>query len=160
MASTPPAFPGRATGRNRRNTGGRPHAAEGAEVQSFIWRLRRSPTLLKRFCDRHFVQVVFDPTLQSAPSAKGILGAGRKIAVAELLTRAKRERPRIIAFSHFDKNQSLDKIGVDLSCLCGCAHHCLIQALSKSCQGLGEPQSQGACILAPRINPPHAAKTL
>src|SRR6266513_1613127 len=40
------------------------------------------------------------------------------------------------------------------------AHHCLAQPMSKACQGLGEPQSQGAGVLAPRINPPHAPKTL
>ena len=43
----------------------------------------------------------------------------------------------------------------------GCrAHHRLAQPLPKACQGLGKPQSQGASILAPRINPPHAPKTL
>ena len=42
----------------------------------------------------------------------------------------------------------------------GRAHHRLAQPLPKACQGLGEPQSQGAGILAPRINPPHAPKTL
>ena len=35
-----------------------------------------------------------------------------------------------------------------------------LNRLPKACQGLGEPQSQGAGILAPRINPPHAPKTL
>jgi len=40
------------------------------------------------------------------------------------------------------------------------AHHCLAQSLQKACQRLGEPQSQGACFLAPRLNPPHAPKTL
>ena len=39
-------------------------------------------------------------------------------------------------------------------------HHRLAQSLPKACQGLGKPQSQGASILAPRINPPHAPKTL
>ena len=34
------------------------------------------------------------------------------------------------------------------------------KSLPKACQGLGKPQSQGASILAPRINPPHAPKTL
>ena len=36
--------------------------------------------------------------------------------------------------------------------------HRLAQPLSKASQGLGEPQSQGAGILAPHINPPHAPK--
>ena len=40
------------------------------------------------------------------------------------------------------------------------AHHRLAQSLPKACQGLGKPQSQGASILAPRINPPRAPKTL
>jgi alanine racemase len=34
---------------------------------------------------------------------------------ADLLKRAKRERRRIAAFSQFDKNLSLDELGVDLS---------------------------------------------
>ena len=40
------------------------------------------------------------------------------------------------------------------------AHDCVAQPLPKACQGLGEPQSQGARVLAPRFNPPHAPKTL
>src|SRR6476660_9533971 len=40
------------------------------------------------------------------------------------------------------------------------AHHCMAQPMSKARQRLGEPQSQGARLLAPRLNPPHAAKTL
>ena len=40
------------------------------------------------------------------------------------------------------------------------AYHCLAQSLPQACQGLGEPQSQGAGILAPRLNSPHAAKTM
>ena len=34
------------------------------------------------------------------------------------------------------------------------------QSLPKACQGLGEPQSQGAGFPAPRFYPPHAPKTL
>ena len=34
--------------------------------------------------------------------------------------------------------------------------HRLAQPLPKASQGLGEPQSQGARILAPRFNSPHA----
>jgi hypothetical protein len=40
------------------------------------------------------------------------------------------------------------------------AYPCLAQPLPQTRQGLGEPQSQGARVLAPRINPPHAPKTL
>ena len=40
------------------------------------------------------------------------------------------------------------------------AHHCVAQPLPKARQRLGKPQSQGARLLAPRINPPHAPKTL
>src|SRR5207245_7669211 len=40
------------------------------------------------------------------------------------------------------------------------AHLCLAQPLPKACQGLGEPQSQGARFPAPRLNSPHAPKTL
>lgn len=40
------------------------------------------------------------------------------------------------------------------------AHHCVAQPLQKACQRLGEPQSQGNRFLAPRLNPPHASKTL
>ena len=32
--------------------------------------------------------------------------------------------------------------------------------MPQACQGLGEPQSQGACIPASRLNPSHAPKTL
>jgi transposase len=39
-------------------------------------------------------------------------------------------------------------------------HHCVAQLLPKARQGLGEPQSQGAGFPAPRLNPPHASKTL
>jgi hypothetical protein len=39
-------------------------------------------------------------------------------------------------------------------------HDCLAQSLPPSRQGLGKSQSQGARILAPRINSPHAPKTL
>ena len=40
------------------------------------------------------------------------------------------------------------------------AYHRMAQPMPKARQGLGEPQSQGARFLAPRINPSHAAKTL
>jgi len=40
------------------------------------------------------------------------------------------------------------------------AHHCLAQSLPKARQGLGESQPKGARVLAPRLNPPHAQKTL
>src|SRR3979411_3146709 len=39
-------------------------------------------------------------------------------------------------------------------------HHCLAQSLPKARQGLGESQPKGARVLAPRLNPPHAQKTL
>ena len=42
----------------------------------------------------------------------------------------------------------------------GRAYPRLAQPLPKARQGLGEPQSQSARILAPRLNPPHAPKTL
>ena len=42
----------------------------------------------------------------------------------------------------------------------GRAHHRLAQSLPKTRQGLGELQPQGARVLAPRLNPPHAQKTL
>jgi hypothetical protein len=42
----------------------------------------------------------------------------------------------------------------------GRAHHCLAQPMPTTCQRLGEPQSQGAHIPAPRIHPSHAPKTL
>ena len=35
-----------------------------------------------------------------------------------------------------------------------------LKPLPNACQGLGKPQSQGDGILAPRLNPPHAPKTL
>ena len=35
-------------------------------------------------------------------------------------------------------------------------HACLAQSLSQARQGLGEPQSQSAGVLAPRLNPAHA----
>jgi site-specific DNA recombinase len=38
----------------------------------------------------------------------------------------------------------------------GGAHACLAQSLPKARQGLGEPQSKGACIPAPRLNSAHA----
>ncbi len=40
------------------------------------------------------------------------------------------------------------------------AHHCLAQSLPKARQGLGESQPKGARVLAPRLDPPHAQKTL
>src|SRR6195256_2102626 len=40
------------------------------------------------------------------------------------------------------------------------AHHCLAQSLPKARQGLGESQPKGARVLAPRLNPPHAQKTM
>ena len=42
----------------------------------------------------------------------------------------------------------------------GRTDHRWAQSLPKTRQGLGEPQPQGACILAPRINSPHAQKTM
>jgi hypothetical protein len=56
----------------------------------------RPPTLLGCRVDRHFVQVVFDRTLQSAASAKGLFVADSKTTVADLLTRAKHERRRCV----------------------------------------------------------------
>src|SRR3982074_1602899 len=40
------------------------------------------------------------------------------------------------------------------------AHHCLAQSLPKARQGLGESPPKGARVLAPRLNPPHAQKTM
>jgi hypothetical protein len=40
------------------------------------------------------------------------------------------------------------------------AHFRLAQSMSKARQGLGEPQSKSAPVLAPRLIPPHAQKTL
>ena len=40
------------------------------------------------------------------------------------------------------------------------AHHRMAQPLQKARKGLGEPQSHRPRILAPRLNPPHAAKAL
>ena len=40
------------------------------------------------------------------------------------------------------------------------AHHCLAQSLPKARQGLEESQPKSARVLAPRLNPPHAQKTL
>src|SRR6476661_6182983 len=40
------------------------------------------------------------------------------------------------------------------------AHYCVAQSLPKARQGLGESQPKGARVLAPRLNPPHAQKTL
>ena len=39
-------------------------------------------------------------------------------------------------------------------------HDRLAEPLPEVGQGLGVPQPQGARLLAPRFNPPHAAKTL
>jgi hypothetical protein len=39
-------------------------------------------------------------------------------------------------------------------------HHCLPQPLPKARQEMEEPQPQGARVLAPRLNPPHAPKAL
>src|SRR5258706_4431864 len=36
----------------------------------------------------------------------------------------------------------------------------MAQSLQKACQGLGESQPKGSGVLAPRLNPPHAQKTL
>src|SRR5258708_250164 len=36
----------------------------------------------------------------------------------------------------------------------------MAQSLPKACQGLGESQPKSARVLAPRLNPPHAQKTL
>src|SRR6202045_1235777 len=38
--------------------------------------------------------------------------------------------------------------------------HCVAQSLPKARQGLGESQPKGARVLAPRLNPPHAQKTM
>src|SRR5258708_28413282 len=40
------------------------------------------------------------------------------------------------------------------------ALHRMAQSLPTARQGLGEPQQKSARVLAPRINPPHAQKTL
>ena len=40
------------------------------------------------------------------------------------------------------------------------ALHRLAQSLPTARQGLGEPEQKGARVLAPRINPPHAQKTM
>src|SRR6202011_3692570 len=49
-----------------------------------------------------------------------------------------------------DPSQTLDRRAL----------HRLAQSLPKARQGLGEPQPQGARVLTPRLNPPHAQKTL
>jgi site-specific DNA recombinase len=40
------------------------------------------------------------------------------------------------------------------------AHHCVAQPLPPLSQRLGVPQPKGLGVLAPRLNPPHAQKTL
>ena len=40
------------------------------------------------------------------------------------------------------------------------AHHCLAQPLPPLVQRLGVPQPKGLGVLAPRLNPPHAQKTM
>src|SRR5438067_7680499 len=77
--------------------------------------MNNPPTLLGYCCEQKFVQIVFDPALQSAASAKGLsLGEGKTV-VADLLKRAIDERRRIVAYSQFDKNISFDELGADLS---------------------------------------------
>jgi len=73
------------------------------------------PTLIGYSFDQHFIQVVFDRDLESAASAKGLSVQDSQVVVARLWGRAKYERRRIVAFSQFNKNLSLDKLGVDLS---------------------------------------------
>ena len=40
------------------------------------------------------------------------------------------------------------------------AHYCVAQSLPKARQGLGASLPKGVRVLAPRLNPPHAQKTL
>src|SRR5260370_7705396 len=40
------------------------------------------------------------------------------------------------------------------------AQHWVAQSLPKASQGLGESEPKGARVLAPRLNPPHAQKTM
>src|SRR3954468_17786111 len=40
------------------------------------------------------------------------------------------------------------------------AHLCLARTMPQTGEGLGEPQLQGARLLAPRFHPPHAEKAL
>jgi len=75
----------------------------------------QAPTLIGYSFDQRFIQVVFDRALESAASAKGLSVQDSQVVVARLWGRAKYERRRIVAFSQFDKNLSLDKLGVDLS---------------------------------------------
>jgi hypothetical protein len=89
--------------------------AKAAIYIDFEGFMKKPPTLMGYCCDRHFVQVVFDRTLQSAASAKNLLVQEGQTAVANLLRRAKDEGRRIVAFSQFDKNASFDELGVDLS---------------------------------------------
>ena len=72
-----------------------------------------------------------------------------------------------LAFCRISTSKSLndpirsDQRICDLAQTLDCrAHHCLAQSLPKASQGLGESQPKGSRVLAPRLNPPHAQKTM
>ena len=92
------------------------------------------------------------PFLKKLFADGGYQGPEFQKALATILPKLKTE---IVKRS--DPPQRICDIATPLGCR---AHNCLAQPLSKACQGLGKPQSQGAGILASRINPPHAPKTL
>jgi hypothetical protein len=56
-----------------------------------------------------------------------------------------------------DRGQRICGLAQALDCR---ADHRLARSLSKTRQRLGESQPKGARVLAPRLNPPHAQKTM
>jgi hypothetical protein len=91
------------------------------------------------------------PFLQKLFADGGYQGPQFANAVVKILPslRLSRQAPRRRGRLH-DRAQALDRR----------THHRLAQSLSAPCQGLGVPQPQGARVLAPRIDSPHAQKAM
>src|SRR5262245_27614169 len=70
------------------------------------------PTLVGYCCEGQFVQLIFDPVLESAALAKGLSVVDGRTCITGLVNCAIKECRGIVAYSQFDKNNAFEHFGV------------------------------------------------
>lgn len=75
----------------------------------------KTPSLIGIQCDEEFEQKVLTDDLALAAAAKSIKVADGKVVIASLLSRAKLENRKIVAYSSFEKEQCHKWFGIDIS---------------------------------------------
>jgi hypothetical protein len=75
----------------------------------------KTPSLIGIQCDEEFSQVVLSEDLRIAAAAKAIAVCDGKPLISHLLSQAKSENRKIVAYSSFEKEQCYKWYGVDIS---------------------------------------------